>query len=103
MTNKKQDILKLGHFKRKGQQGSFGHYFTYTDKEGYEVCLESCLNGYDVAIYKVKNLICKKECTNIENMLETQIAPGFSMGTGEAIEKALRIANKKYKELKNDK
>lgn len=91
--------LKLGNFERKGAQGSFDHYFTYKNNQ-YEVCLESCLNGYDVAIYDLsQNLIGEKECTNLKEMLETQIMPGFSMMTGEAIEKALTIANKKLKEL----
>src|SRR3989304_6839056 len=91
--------LTLGSFKREGSVGSFAHYFTYTDGK-YEVCLESCLNGYDVAIYDVnKDLVGEKECTNIEGMLEMQIIPGFSMGTGEALEKALKIANKKYESI----
>ena len=91
--------LTLGSFKRIGEPGSFGHYFSYKDDK-YEVCLESCLNGYDVAIYDLnQNLIGEKECTNIEGMLEMQIMPGFSMGTGKAIEKALKIANKKFKKI----
>lgn len=90
--------LVLGSFKREGAQGSFGHTFTHFTDDGREICLESCLNGYCVGIYdKNKNLIDEKECTNIEMMLEMQIIPGFSMGTGEAIEKAIKIANKKLK------
>jgi len=91
--------LTLGSFKREGLAGSFGHYFTFTDGK-YEVCLESCLNGYDVAIYDMnKNLIGEKECTNIEGMLEMQIMAGFSMGSGEALTKAVEIANRKYKSI----
>ena len=92
--------LTIGNFKREGPQGSFVHYFSHILEDGREVCLESCLNGYDVAIYdKNKNLIGKKECTNIEGMMEMQIMPGFSMGTSEALEKALKIANKKVTQL----
>jgi hypothetical protein len=36
----------------------------------------------------------KKVCTEIEGMLESQIMPGFSMGSGEALQKAVEIANK---------
>jgi len=80
----------------------FGHYFTYKNDK-YEICLESCLGGYDVAIYDLnQNLIGEKECTNIERMEEMQIVPGFSLGTGEALEKALEIANKKLKKLNNE-
>jgi len=99
---KKKEIkeIKLGDFKRIGPPGSFGHYFSYILPDGKEVCLESCLNGYDVAIYDKEggNLIGEKTCTNIQGMLESQIVPGFSIMTGEAIEKAIKIANKKLKE-----
>jgi len=93
--------LTLGSFKREGIQGSFGHYFSYIMPDGKEVCLEACLNGYDVAIYDKKggDLIGEKTCTNIQGMLESQIAPGFSIMTGEALEKAIKIANEKIKEL----
>jgi hypothetical protein len=91
--------LTLGMFKRIVPLGSFGHYFSYKDDK-YEVCLESCLNGYDVAIYDLnQNLIGEKTCTNIDGILGMQILPGFSFGTGEALEKALKIANKKYNNL----
>jgi len=88
--------LTLGSFKRNGAQGSFGHTFTHYTKDGREVCLESCLSGYCVGIYdKNQNLIGEKTCTDIDGMLEMQIMPGFSMGTGEALEKAIEIANVK--------
>jgi len=90
--------LTLGSFKREGAVGSFGHVFTHWLADGGEICLESCLNGYDVAIYdKERNLIGEKKCTNIKEMLEMQIVPGFSMGTGEALERAIEIANRKLK------
>lgn len=95
--------LTLGSFKRQGVQGSFGHYLSHELEDGKEVCLESCLNGYCVGIYDRKggNLIGDKTCTKIEGMLESQIAPGFSILTGEALEKAIKIANSKLKELTN--
>jgi len=94
--------LTLGSFKREGMMGSFGHYFTHTLDDGREVCLESCLNGYCVGVYENKQLIGEKTCTNIDGMLEMQIIPGFSTGTGEALEKALKIANKKVASLIHD-
>ena len=89
--------LTIGSFKREGLQGSFGHYFSSILPDGKEVCLESCFEGYCVGIYDKKggDLIGEKTCTKIEGMLEMQIMPGFSMGTGEALEKAIEIANKK--------
>jgi len=88
--------LTLGDFKRSGAQGSFSHTFTHKLGDGGEICLESCLNGYCVGKYdKDLDLIGDKVCTNIEGMLEMQIMPGFSMGTAEALEKAIAIANTK--------
>ena len=88
--------LTLGSFKREGSQGSFGHRFFTKLEDGREVDLESCLRGYGVGIYdKDLNLIGEKTCTKIDGMLEMQIMPGFSMGTGEALEKAVEIANEK--------
>jgi len=90
-------MLTLGNIKRIGQQGSFQHYFSYVFGDGRELCLEACLNGYDIALYdKDKILIGDKICTNIAGMMEAQIMPGFSIRTGEALEKALEIANKKF-------
>lgn len=97
--------LTLGSFTRKGLPGSFGHYFSHILPDKKEICLESCISGYDVAIYDKEggNLIGEKTCTNIGGMLEMQIAPGFSMGTGEAINKAIEIANKRLEELSKEK
>lgn len=98
MPNKEKIKLKIGSFKRIGPPGSFKHYFSWKNDE-IEVCLESCFNGYDVAIYDLNSdLIGKKTCTKIKGMLESQVAPGFSIMTGEALTKAVKIANKKLKE-----
>ena len=88
--------LTLGSFTREGAMGSFAHYFKHITKDKREVCLESCLSGYCVGIYdEKKNLIGEKTCTKIDGMLESQIASGFSIMTGEALEKAIEIANEK--------
>lgn len=44
---------------------------------------------------KDKNLLGEKTCTNMDGMLEMQIVPGFSIGTGEALVRAIEIANEK--------
>ena len=96
----KNTKLTIGSFTREGSQGSFGHRFYKKLEDGREIDLEACLNGYDVALYdKNLDLIGEKVCTNTEGM-EFQIAPGFSIATGEALEKAIEIANElleKYK------
>ena len=92
----KENKLTLGSFKREGAQGSFGHTFTHKLDDG-EICLESCLEGYCVGRYdKNQNLIGEKICTKVGEIMAFQIAPGFSIGTGEALEKAIKIANKLY-------
>lgn len=86
--------LTIGSFKREGSIGSFGHTFTHKLEDGGEICLESCMSGYCVARYdKDLEIVSEKLCTKIEGMMEMQIAPGFSMGTGEALEKAVELAN----------
>lgn len=86
--------LTLGSFIRDGIPGSFQHYFKHKMPDGGEICLEACLNGYCVARYdKDLNIIGEKICTNMEGMLDMQITPGFSMGTGDALQKAVVIAN----------
>ena len=91
--------LTLGSFTRKGEPGSFQHYFSHIMPDGKEVCLEACLEGYCVGIYDKEggDLIGEKTCTKIEGMLESQIMPGFPIGAGEALTKAIKIANKKLK------
>ncbi len=94
MSKKK---LTLGDFKRDGRQGSFGHLWSYKNDK-VEICLESCMNGYDVALYDLNQELLKpKICTDVDMSLR-MVAPGFSMQTGGAIEKALEIANKLIKE-----
>ncbi len=86
--------LKLGDFKRIGEPGSFQHYFSHKLPNGNEICLEACMSGYCVGLYdKNQELLKDKVCTNIDNMAEMQIMPGFSMGSGGALKKAIEIAN----------
>jgi len=98
--NKTIKTLKLGDFTRKGVVGSLGHYFSHILPDGKEVCLEACMNGYCVAIYDKRggNLIGEKTCTNLEGY-ELSFLGGsvFSVRSGEALEKAIKIANKKNK------
>lgn len=96
-------ILTIGSFKRVGERGSFQHYFTHTLEDGREVVLEACMAGYCVGIYnhkkdpKCPDLIGEKECT-LMDIECSMIAPGFSMLSGEALNKAVEIANKKINE-----
>lgn len=78
----KRRKLKIGDFKRVFPEGSYLHYFSY--KQGkYEICLEPCLNGYDVGLYIYENLIQDKICTNLEVWQKD-----------DALNKAVEIANK---------
>lgn len=61
-----------------------GHYFSHKTEDGREVCLESCMSGYCVAIYDAtRNIIGEKTCTNMRG--------DFSL----ALDKAVEIANEK--------
>lgn len=96
--------LTLGDFKGEKIQGNLGYYLSFKDeKNEIEVCLESCFGGYCVAIYDFhQNLIGEKECTNINLGLETQVVPEFLMLSIKALKKAVKIANKKYKQFLKD-
>lgn len=91
--------LARGSFTREGAQGSFGHRFYKKLDDGREINLESCMNGYCVALYDENlDLIGEKRCTKTEGMLDMQIMPGFSIGTGEALMDAVKIANEMLKD-----
>jgi len=88
--------LTIGSFKREGCKGSFQHYFTHILPDGKELCLEACTEGYCVALYdKVDgNIIGNKKCTQMGAEVEAgMIGFGFSMATGEALQKAVDLAN----------
>ncbi len=94
MTN---NVLKLRaiNFQRKTLPNTLGFYFNCILPDGKEVCLESCLNGYDVAIYNKENgeLIGDKTCTNLK-------AEEYEFW--DAIDKAIEIANQKISQLKGE-
>lgn len=95
--------LTIADFVREGSPGSFDHYFSFKETSAsgsIEICLEECTQGYCVAIYDGKESLLvdfPKVCTDIPNMMEMQIVPGYSLGSGEALFKAIAIANDIYK------
>ena len=65
------------------------HYFSSEitiRRKIYEVCLEPCLNGFDVAVYDDLNLVLPKKCTNLDNGDSPELS-------GTSVIKALDIAN----------
>lgn len=69
----------------------FRHEFIGWDTNIYEVCLEQCLNGFDVALY-IKSalgyeLAERKYCTNID------FRPGDGIDLLEAISRGLAMAS----------
>lgn len=94
------ETLKIGSFERVGTPGSPSqHYFRRYEKDEItgaqiQICLESCMAGYCVAIYdEHQEIITEKRCTKTEGFMDSQIAPGFSMLAGDALESAVKIAN----------
>lgn len=66
------------------------HEFIGWDANIYEVCLEQCLNGFDVAVY-IKSalgyeLAERKYCTNVD------LKPGDGIDLLEALTRALAMA-----------
>jgi hypothetical protein len=63
--------------------------------KGYEICIEPCMNGYDVALYdQSRDLVGNKICTKIDP--ESMDRVTFYLF---ACRKALKIADKKLREL----
>lgn len=82
-------ILSIDDF-RKEFLTPHGHfYFSHILPDGKEICLEPCLNGYDVAIYQDQELIESKQCTRLS--MQDQLNDKKA-----AITKALVIANEFY-------
>lgn len=86
--------LTIGDFVRHGEPGSYQHYFEAELNGGDKICLEACMEGYCVARYDSRNDIKgEKVCTKLGALMEPQIVPGFALGSGEALTKAVDIAN----------
>lgn len=72
---------------------SDGHYYFQFCDPTFEVCLEPCLNGFDIGVYLMtdkdepyRSSVLDKECTNFKGTYTEETA--FS--------KALEIANRLY-------
>ena len=103
-----KDFLKEGEIELK----RFSHYF---NKNGnlYNVCLEPCLNGFDVAIYVRQGdgawEICEpKKCTDFKfkrKMIPGKLEFGIDgLKKGEAnmvLLRAMKFANEFYKKFNN--
>lgn len=63
-------------------------YWSHVTEDEYEVCLEPCLNGFDVAIYDLEHqlVVRHKKCTNVRDMQKIE-------KLYEAINKGVGIAN----------
>lgn len=88
-------------------------YFTTGNKlpDGYEICIEPCMSGWDVALYQngeiVGDKICTKSMIDIEEMVACMEHGEPSMVTGKhlealvpALEKANEIFNRSKLDLK---
>lgn len=86
------------------------HYAKAGGDDVVEICLEPCLNGYDVAIYNYKNkdLLMPKICTDFDRSIVKKtpsvgLKNGLSaeMFVGEIVE-AIKIANIKLKRYEKE-
>ena len=110
--------FKRDDFKRVDTKGGGQHYYhSHHDViENIEICLEPCLNGFDVALYKNENLIDQKRCTDLKasifkrNLEEAKPSDEKTLklemhGTQERSQvcwdSALKIANEMFRGYKN--
>lgn len=86
--------LTISDFTRIGEPGSFQHYFEHRLPDGGSICLEACMGGYCVAKYDAGDeIIGEKICTKTHGVMESQIVPGFSLASGDALMQAMKLAN----------
>ncbi len=84
-------MLQLEDFTRIEVPGTYHAYFSHTLEDGREVCIEPCLNGFDIAIYNLdKDVIGEKTCTNMD---------GYQYQLIEAMKRAIEIVNQKLRDL----
>lgn len=110
MSDSKFSIKDFKRHSFKG--GGLAHYFSHNTKDGYLICLESCLSGYCVAIYERHSndreweLVNTETCTNLPEFIELSFVPGIPSGAEQmlgALRKAMSIADDKLKEVRLDK
>lgn len=83
--------LKREHFTRVDMDPH--HYYYSFGVMGFEICLEPCAAGFDVAVYgKDKEMLAPRQCTNSEGYLESAGAM-FGDRKDEDWGKALAIVN----------
>lgn len=103
-------MLKFDEFER--VQFGNGEHYLYKNFGDYQICLEPCLSGYCVAIYRVGpdeqiiGLVCPKKCTDFKfKSREMELAFGIDgLKKGESnmvILRAMKFANEFYKSFIN--
>lgn len=86
-------LQDLNQFKYIEIDGGFSWYYSYKT-DSVELCLERCLNGYDVALYdNHQELLYPKVCTNLTGLYSSL----------EAIRRALTLAEGLVKRYNADK
>lgn len=81
-------MLTLKNFKEVELENALPHRYYSMKKDGFELTLEPCMSGFDVALYRKGKLVQPKLCTAVEhhtrNKFETEI---------EIMQRALDYAN----------
>jgi len=86
-------MLTLKDFKEENVHDEW--YYYSTKKDGYELTIEPCMSGFDVALYFDQQLYTPKLCTSTKNPTE------FG-GRIESIQRALSYANDLWLERGSD-
>ena len=85
-------MLTLKNFKEENVHDQW--YYYSMKKDGFELTLEPCMGGFDVALYVDQNLHTPKLCTDVKHPTE------FG-GRIEAMQRALSFANQLWEERNN--
>jgi len=64
------------------------HYYLGYKKDNIELCLEPCLDGFDVALYENGELLYPKECTKMGLMFSALGQLGVFIAITEAVSMA---------------
>lgn len=107
----REDFRKI-HLKYTGAK----HYFSYSFQPYQELCLEPCMNGFEVVVYGKNELLLDKVCTDLtknifrqrgktktdeKNLITRELQHGTLERSEEAWDKAVDIANKLLTQLSN--
>lgn len=68
-------------------------YFFYQDY-GYEICIEPCLNGFDIGLYKDRVIVDPKICTDMNGEADQGLVEAYHKVIKKKYQTLLKLAKK---------